>query len=116
MNASIHEFHGDFHIEYFSKHMAQDRLQRYQRSKELEEGNIVKGFLVDRGHVHGPEIHWVLSNGVIVIVNAWTNKFVTLLIARPGQVARYFHQIGEECPHWLIDVCQKHKDRHMNEW
>lgn len=47
-------------------------------------------FVVDKGHENGLEYHYLLTNGQIVITNYKTNKYITVLNARPAQLMRYF--------------------------
>ena len=53
-------------------------------------GNPVNRFIVDRGHRNGPEIHELTDTGIINVYNEWSGKLVTRLIARPGQIRRYY--------------------------
>ena len=45
--------------------------------------------------------------------NAHSRKLVTVLVARPGQVARYYEPFGEDVPDWLMarayeNTCVRH--------
>lgn len=73
-----------------SKHFINDRIEREQHIKEIGYGKPVASFIVDRGHKNGPEIHEITDTGIINIYNEKTRKLVTKLIARPGQIKRYF--------------------------
>lgn len=73
-----------------SKHYKEDRRIREQHIKEIGYGEPVASFIVDRGHENGPEIHEITTTGIINIYNQRTKKLVTKLIARPGQIKRYF--------------------------
>lgn len=79
-----------------SEHYNQDRDWReYLISTVIGEGNIVDSFVVDKGHRNGPEIHSVTDTGIIIIYNKKSGKMVTKLIARPGQVIRYYKNEGK---------------------
>lgn len=73
-----------------SKHYIADRIEREAHIKEIGYGNPVARFTIDRGHKNGPEIHEITDTGIINIYNEKTRKLVTKLIARPGQIKRYF--------------------------
>ena len=73
-----------------SKHYSEDRQTREAHIAEIGYGSIVAEFVVDRGHKNGPEIHKISDTGIITIYNKRTNKLITKLIARPGQVRRYY--------------------------
>ena len=70
-------------------------------------GHVVDDFVINR-HKDGPEIHILTSTGVIVIKNYYTNKIVTKLIARPQQIQRYYTNVGEKAPAWLLTIAKQH--------
>ena len=76
-----------------SVHYREERWQRERRIREIGEGERYAEFTVDRGHKDGAEKHILTTNGVIIIYNAITNRLVTKLIARPGQIYRYYPKI-----------------------
>lgn len=65
------------------------RLQVAQRLINKESAKVCKIALVNKGHENGNEIHVIYNNGVIKVYNANTRKFITVLIAREPQIARY---------------------------
>lgn len=65
------------------------RLQIAQRLINEESAKVCKIALVNKGHDNGNEVHMVYNNGIIKIYNANTHKFITVLIAREPQIARY---------------------------
>ena len=65
------------------------RLQIAERLIIEESAKVLKIAIVNKGHENGHEIHMVYNNGVVKIYNANTRKFVTVLIAREPQIARY---------------------------
>lgn len=72
------------HIEKRSK-----RLQVAQQLINEESAKIISIAIVNKGHKNGNEIHIVYNNGIIKVYNANTHKFITVLIAREAQIARY---------------------------
>ena len=78
------------------------------------EGKIIDEFYVDRGHQHGPEIHSVTQNAIIIVRNAITNRLVTKLIARPGQISRYYEKENRQAPDWLIQLAYIHQQEGWN--
>lgn len=65
------------------------RLQIAQRLINEECAKVIKIAIVNKGHENGNEIHVIYNNGIIKVYNANTHKFITVLIAREPQVARY---------------------------
>ena len=65
------------------------RLQVAQRLINEECAKVCKIAVVNKGHENGNEVHVIYNNGVIKVYNANTHKFITVLIAREPQVARY---------------------------
>lgn len=65
------------------------RLQIAQRLINEECAKVVKIAVVNKGHKDGNEVHVIYNNGIVKVYNANTHKFITVLIAREPQVARY---------------------------
>ncbi len=84
----------------YSRHYAQDRKDRENRIQKIGEGTIIKTVVVDRGHHNGPEIHEISDTGIITVFNKRTHKLITKMIARPGQIKRYF----TKAPKKLLDI------------
>lgn len=77
-----------------------DRLTRIRR--DVGFGKVVRRCVVDTGHPAGYEVHVLTSTGVVVVFNARTKKLVTMLVARPEQVERYYRPFGETAPEELL--------------
>lgn len=85
-----------------TEHFDTDRRSRYERIlHRVGFGHAVRLCLVDTGHPAGREVHVLTSTGVVVVFNERTRRLVTMLVARPGQVARYYAPFGEEPPRRL---------------
>jgi len=95
-----------------SQHYLTDRKERENIIQSIGLGNPIATITVDKGHRNGPERHELTSTGIIIIYNAYTNKLVTKLIARPGQVRRFF-QDGKT-PQDLIALAAKHQALNFN--
>lgn len=65
------------------------RLQVANMLLLTESASLIGCYVIDTGHENGLEVHAVYNNGVIKIYNLRTSKFVTVLIARIGQMKRY---------------------------
>lgn len=89
-----------------SLHWTEERTTRAALIAIIGEGQIVKAAVVDRGHINGPEIHLISDTGIISIYNKLSGKMVTQLIARPGQIRRYY--VDEEPPVALIKIAAEH--------
>lgn len=90
-----------------SKHYTEDRQAREEIIRQIGTGHPVATFTIDKGHRNGAELHTITDTGIIIIRNKRTGKMVTKLIARPGQVRRYFTEITEEVQK-IIDIAYKH--------
>lgn len=75
-----------------SKHYRNDRKERERIINMIGTGKTVDSFIVDRGHKNGAERHEITNTGIIIIYNNRTNKMITKLIARPGQIRRYYKE------------------------
>lgn len=82
-----------------SKHYETQRSERESFIEEhLGNGHIIDGFIVDKGHPHGAEVHSLTDNGIIIVHNFNTGKLVTKLLARPQQIRRYYEHTGRKLP------------------
>lgn len=113
----IYSYNGQ--IIYFeeSRHIKKDRRERTKVIENLmraEKAEIANSFRVDNGHKNGAEIHVIYSNAVIRIYNEETNKHITDLIARPGQVRRYFIATGKSTPQGIIAFAKEHEKKGLN--
>ena len=96
-----------------SRHYANDRQKREEIIKKIGYGKIIKSVVVDRGHKNGPEIHNLSDTGIITIQNQKTKKMITKLIARPGQIKRYYKE-NEIIPSGLLDLTRQHQKLALN--
>lgn len=72
-------------------------------------GDVVETFLVDKGHPNGKELHTITTTGIIVVRNAVTGYYVTALIARPGQIFRYYNSEGRVPPEQVMNIAREHQ-------
>lgn len=98
-----------------SNHYKNNRIDREDFIKEClgGDGYIVDGFIVDNHHKDGLEVHSLTDKGVIIIHNLKSGKLCTKLLARPGQIKRYYESTGRELPpeyEDIIKLAQQHKD------
>ena len=97
-----------------SKHYTQERTVRDMIIRAIGFGNPIKAKEFDKGHVNGSEIHVLSDTGIITIYNKMTKKMVTRLIARPGQVKR-FYEDNEIIPKDLMQKVRQHTSMGWNE-
>lgn len=95
-----------------SNHYNRDRKAREKVVQMIGEGTIIKVMTVDRGHVKGPEVHELSDTGIITVWNFNHTKIITKLIARPGQVKRYYKD--SEPPTELMMLAKEHLKLHYN--
>ena len=79
----------------YSRHYISERIEREKLIQKIGVGIAIDTIRVDRNHKNGAELHTITSTGIIIIRNERTNKIVTKLIARPGQIKRYYDEIPE---------------------
>lgn len=72
------------------------------------EGCPCAGFVVDKNHPNGLEEHIVYSNALVVIRNHHTKKLITILVARPMQIKRYYDALGFVAPQRLLQLAYIH--------
>lgn len=96
-----------------SRHWTKDRQKRRELIETIGYGNAIKTVVVDRHHKNGPEIHEISDTGIITIFNQRTKKMITQLIARPGQIRRYFTD-NEIIPNGLLDIARQHQELNYN--
>lgn len=65
------------------------RLQIANMLLFTESATLLGCYVIDTGHENGLEVHEVWNNGIIKVYNLHTSKFITVLIARVGQMKRY---------------------------
>ena len=96
-----------------SKHWKNDRNKRNEIIEKIGCGNTIKTVVVDRHHKNGPEVHEISDTGIITIFNQRTKKMITKLIARPGQIKRYFTE-NEIIPEELLNIAKQHQKMNFN--
>lgn len=106
----------DFDINNKTLH-ARERGSRSDFIARMSKGSDVRldrMFIVDKGHRNGLEVHAVYSNAVINIFNLNDKKYITSLIGRPGQIRRYYNDIGERPPREILDMAYDNYNRGYN--
>ena len=98
-----------------SKHYTNDRTKREEIIQKIGIGTVVDSFIVDRGHRNGAEIHQITSTGIIVIYNQRTGKMITKLIARVGQIKRYYPE-GKAPKNLIEKALDNTVKNHYNEY
>ena len=102
-----------------SKHY---NYKRSKRERFIEkclhgDGNIIDGFIVDRGHKDGAEVHSLTDNGIIIVNNLESGALVTKLIARPQQIMRYYFDGREKPPEYnrVMELAKWHESLNYND-
>ncbi len=93
-------------------HYTRDRQERENLIQTIGNGNVVKRVVIDRGHRNGAEIHEITDNAIINIYNQRTGKLITKLIARPGQIRRYW---DGRVPNEIYKKAVEHEKKGYNE-
>lgn len=98
-----------------SRHVSDERRDRMERiARDIGFGRIVRMCLVDTRHRDGYEVHVLTSTAIVLVFNRETGKLVTALVARPGQVRRYYEPFGEEVPEELL--ARAHRNTCVHHW
>lgn len=103
-------------------HAAKERNARIKAALEcVGDATIDSVFLVDKGHPDGPELHCVLTNAMIVILNRGKYEngrpcLITVLFGRPNQVKRLYEAVGKRCPKEIVDCAVEFVEKGMNNW
>jgi hypothetical protein len=74
---------------------------------------MVDGFIIDRGHKNGLEVHSISDKGIIVIHNLNSGKLITKLLARPQQIKRYYESTGRAPPPEYESILELAKQHHI---
>ena len=96
-----------------SKHYAEERRHREEVISKIGLGKAVATIRVDRNHPKGPELHTITTTGIIIVQNERTHKIVTKLIARPGQIRRYFDEVPKNMEK-IIEIAKVHQKMGYN--
>lgn len=98
-----------------TEHLHSDRRERVRRiARDIGFGHPVRQCLVDTGHAAGLEVHVLTNTGIVLVFNAGSGKLVTVLIARPGQVRRYYEPFGEAVPRDILE--RAYRNACVNHW
>ena len=97
-----------------TRHYTNDRAKREEIIRTIGEGQDFQEFIVDRGHKNGAELHVITTNGIIKIFNVRTKKLITKLIARPGQIKRYYYGTIYKMPFDIINKAREHEIAGLN--
>lgn len=98
-----------------SKHYTEDRFKREELIEQIGYGKVIKRVVLDRGHKNGAEIHELSNTGIITIYNKESKRLITRLIARPGQIRRYYNE-NEKIPTGLLKLAREHQEREYNNY
>lgn len=88
-------------------HWANTRSVRDEVIQYIGAGEPYATFIWDRGHKDGLEKHVLTTTGLIYIYNLRSGRLITVLIARPGQVKRYYP--NGDWPWFLVNIAKRHQ-------
>jgi len=95
-----------------SLHWTEERKERDQLIKHISWNYEVKRVIIDKNHRNGKEVHVITDTGLVYIFNQRTGKRITVLIARPGQLKRYWGD--EKVPVKLMNIAREHANKGYN--
>lgn len=89
--------------------------RNYRREIMDKKGRRIISFLVDRNHRNGLEVHTIFESGLIYVQNHQSEKICTILVARYGQVHRYYKALNLVCKEKkLLANCIENEARKIN--
>ena len=92
-----------------SRHIRLDRQERVAEIQKIGLGKVQRSFLVNSAHPQGDEIHNITSTGVIIIEGAKPpHVIVTMYIAEPCQIARYYEETHLPVPYKIVRIAKEH--------
>lgn len=100
-----------------TEHARNMSIERKTKIKEIGIGKTLDRFMWDKGHKNGTEIHTITTTGLIIVQNKRTNNLVTVLIARPQQIRRYYEYYNKPVSpavKAVLTVAREHTDRGFN--
>lgn len=100
-----------------TEHARNMSIERKTKIKEIGIGKTLDRFIWDKGHKNGAEIHTITTTGLIIVQNKRTNNLVTVLIARPQQIRRYYEYYNKPVNNAVkavLTVAREHTDRGFN--
>lgn len=81
-------------------------------------GNPILTNVIDRGHEKGLEKFILTDNGIIIVRNFRTDRHITDLIARKGQIfSRFgdkFKTLPKEMQRHILDLCEDRERKGYN--
>lgn len=95
-----------------SYHYIMDRKEREYLIQQIGMGTIVKVVSADFGHKNGVCTYKITSTAIILVCDYETDRVITKLIARPGQLKRYYGQ--ERVPSELLKIAYEHRMMNYN--
>ena len=82
-------------------------------------GRVVLTNVIDRGHKNGPERFELTDKGIIIVYNELTNRKITILFARVGQLySRFgdkFNSLAPSLQRTIKAKCREWQDLGYNE-
>ena len=96
-----------------TKHISTERSYRETLINYIGgEGNVVLTNVIDRGHKDGPERFELTDKGIIIVYNDKTDRKITILFARVGQL---YSRFGDKFNTLPIDL-QRSIKKQCREW
>lgn len=97
-------------------HFKNSRIARFGRvQKEIGFGFVIRACVVDRGHANGQEVHVITDTGIVAVFNRHTESLITILVARPQQIKRYYAPFGDDVPEALMTAAYNNTVvKHLN--
>ena len=96
-------------ISAITSHFANERAYReYLINAMGGAGEVVLTNVIDRGHKDGPERFELTNKGIIVVYNDKTDRKITILFARVGQLYSRFGDKFRTLPYTMQNTIKTH--------
>lgn len=82
-----------------------------------EDAKPIEHFIavIDKEHKNGPEVHALYDDGSIRIYNYKSHRFITVLMARPGQAKRIMDKkCYKTIPQNILNMCLSNQNKGRN--
>ena len=87
-----------------SEHLAKREKRTKVSLETAGEGKAYQSFVVNTGHKGGLERHTIMTNGLLYIYNMKTDKLITLWRPSRNQLFRYYKQLKQRLPEFIIET------------
>jgi len=94
----------DWQVEEVTKHLLERKLRFDSYISEGLTTDFIDGFVVDKNHINGLEVHIITQDAFLFIFNLNSKRLITVLAPRPKQIKRYYEPLNLR---WDVNIVNK---------